>query len=98
MRKGHRANVALQEKGKLLGHLGAVSCAAALAFAAVFGFAAVVAALAATLALAIVFAFTGVLPCILGQRRVAERRYTRRDRAVSIRGCGCCLHTGCATE
>jgi len=44
-----------------LRHLGAVGRAAALAFAAVLGLAAVVAGLAAALALAIVLALTGVL-------------------------------------
>ena len=62
----------------LVGHLRAVSCAAALALARVLGFAAVVAGLAAALALAGVLALTSVLflhlfvglrVCILGRGR-----------------------------
>ena len=44
-----------------LGHLGAVSSAAALALAAILGFAAIVAGFAAALTLAVILAFTGVL-------------------------------------
>ncbi len=63
----------------LFGHLGAVSCAAALALAAVLSLAAVVAALAATLALAIVFAFTRMLVSRLIERSAAERRFAHLD-------------------
>ena len=49
-----------------IGHLGAVGCAAALALATVFAFAAVVAGFAAALALAVVLALTGVLCGLVG--------------------------------
>lgn len=63
--KGHAEQRMALRREKLLRHLGAVSCAAPLALAAILSFAAVVAALATTLSFAIILAFTRVLARVL---------------------------------
>ena len=68
-------NMSMTPMVKLLGHLGAVSCAAAFTLAAVLSFAAVIAALASTLTLAIILAFTGMLALVLIQGRFYKRRF-----------------------
>jgi hypothetical protein len=77
--------------------LGAISRAAALAFAAVFTLAAIVAALAAALAFAIILAFTGVLGSVLVERSAAERRFARLEYGVTGVGSSC-LHCCSATQ
>ncbi len=67
--QGSRRSLLWLDEGRLLG---AVGGAAALAFAAVFALAAVVAGFTAALALAVVFAFTRVLRSVLVLSDVAQ--------------------------